>query len=38
MIDEGFEPDFPPEVGRQLAALKTGTALSRRTRRAKWNE
>ena len=23
MIDEGFDPDFPPEVGRQLAALKT---------------
>src|SRR5579864_2416850 len=26
MIDEGFDPDFPPEVGRQLAALKTQTA------------
>src|ERR1700682_289667 len=23
MIDQGFDPDFPPEVGRQLAALKT---------------
>jgi len=23
MIDEGFDPDFPPEVGQQLAALKT---------------
>jgi exoribonuclease-2 len=23
MIDQGFEPDFPPEVARQLAALKT---------------
>jgi len=26
MIDEGFDPDFPPEVGQQLAALKTRTA------------
>jgi VacB/RNase II family 3'-5' exoribonuclease len=23
MIDEGFQPDFPPEVARQLDALKT---------------
>ena len=23
MIDHGFDPDFPPEVGQQLAALKT---------------
>src|ERR1700694_5258220 len=23
MIDQGFDPDFPPEVGRQLATLKT---------------
>lgn len=23
MIDEGFDPDFPPEVASQLAALKT---------------
>jgi exoribonuclease-2 len=23
MIDQGFDPDFPPEVTRQLAALKT---------------
>ena len=23
MIDQGFDPDFPPEVARQLAALKT---------------
>ncbi len=23
MIEHGFEPDFPPEVGRELAALKT---------------
>jgi VacB/RNase II family 3'-5' exoribonuclease len=28
MIDEGFDPDFPPEVARQLAALKTKTASS----------
>jgi VacB/RNase II family 3'-5' exoribonuclease len=28
MIDEGFDPDFPPEVGRQLAALETQTASS----------
>lgn len=26
MIKEGFDPDFPPEVGQQLAALKTRTA------------
>jgi len=26
MIDEGFDPDFPPEVSQQLAALKTGKA------------
>src|SRR5208337_4618113 len=26
MIDEGFDPDFPPEVAQQLAALKTRTA------------
>jgi len=26
MIDHGFDPDFPPEVGQQLAALKTRTA------------
>src|SRR5579864_7881838 len=26
MIDEGFNPDFPPEVDRQLAALQTQTA------------
>lgn len=25
MIDHGFDPDFPPEVGQQLAALKTRT-------------
>src|SRR5438552_12867819 len=25
MIEEGFDPDFNPEVGRQLAALKTQT-------------
>ena len=25
MIDEGFNPDFPPEAGRQLAALQTRT-------------
>jgi VacB/RNase II family 3'-5' exoribonuclease len=28
MIDEGFDPDFPPEVSRQLAALKTQTPSS----------
>ena len=28
MIDEGFQPDFPPEVGRQLEALKTRAASS----------
>jgi VacB/RNase II family 3'-5' exoribonuclease len=28
MIDEGFDPDFPPEVGRQVAALETQTASS----------
>ena len=26
MIDQGFDPDFPPEVGLQLAALKARTA------------
>jgi len=26
MIDEGFQPDFPPEVARQLDALKTRVA------------
>jgi len=26
MIDEGFQPDFPPEVARQLDALKTHAA------------
>jgi exoribonuclease-2 len=26
MIDHGFHPDFPPEVGQQLAALKTRPA------------
>lgn len=26
MIDEGFQPDFPPEVARQLDALKTRAA------------
>ncbi len=26
MIDQGFDPDFPPEVGQQLAALKTRPA------------
>ena len=25
MIDEGFDPDFPPEVDQQLAVLKTRT-------------
>jgi exoribonuclease II len=25
MIHQGFDPDFPPEVGQQLAALKTHT-------------
>src|SRR5579863_9545782 len=28
MIDEGFQPDFPPETARQLDALKTRTASS----------
>ena len=28
MIDQGFDPDFPPEVGQQLAALKAGTVSS----------
>jgi len=28
MIDRGFEPDFPPEVGQQLAALKTRPPLN----------
>ena len=28
LIDEGFDPDFPPEVGWQLAALKSRTASS----------
>ncbi len=28
MIDQGFDPDFPPEVGQQLAALKTGSVPS----------
>ncbi len=28
MIAEGFDPDFPPEVGQQLAALKTRPAAS----------
>ena len=28
MIDEGFDPDFPPEVGHQLAALNTRQAAS----------
>src|SRR5271165_6555386 len=28
MIDRGFDPDFPPEVGQQLAALKTRTPSS----------
>jgi len=28
MIDEGFDPDFPPEVSQQLAALKTKTSSS----------
>src|SRR6266852_9399403 len=28
MIDEGFQPDFPPEAGRQLDALKTRAAPS----------
>ena len=28
MIDEGFQPDFPPEVGRQLEAIKMRTAPS----------
>src|SRR5579864_4145976 len=26
MIDQGFDPDFPPEVGRQLAALQARAA------------
>ena len=28
MIDEGFDPDFPPEAGQQLAALKARPAPS----------
>lgn len=28
MIDEGFDPDFSPEVGQQLAALKTRATSS----------
>ncbi len=28
MIDEGFQPDFPPEAGRQLEALKIHAATS----------
>jgi exoribonuclease II len=28
MIDQGFDPDFPPEVARQLVALKTQKAPS----------
>ncbi len=28
MIDQGFDPDFSPEVGEQLAALKTQTVSS----------
>jgi VacB/RNase II family 3'-5' exoribonuclease len=28
MIEEGFDPDFSPEVGQQLAALKTRAASS----------
>jgi VacB/RNase II family 3'-5' exoribonuclease len=28
MIDHGFDPDFPPEVGQQLAALRTRTVSS----------
>src|SRR6202158_2388654 len=28
MIDEGFDPDFPPEVGRQVAALGPQTPSS----------
>lgn len=28
MIDEGFQPDFPPEAGRQLDAIKMRTAPS----------
>jgi len=28
MIDQGLDPDFPPEVGQQLAALKTRTVSS----------
>src|SRR5579863_8202351 len=27
MIHQGFDPDFPPEVGQQLAALKTHTVF-----------
>jgi len=28
MIDQGFDPDFPPEAAQQLAALKTRPAPS----------
>jgi len=28
MIDEGFDPDFPPEISQQLAALKTRASSS----------
>lgn len=28
MIDEGFDPDFPPGVGEQLATLKVQAPLA----------
>src|SRR5579871_4067127 len=34
MIDEGFHPDFPPEVMEQLKTLKTGTSADARDLRS----